>query len=325
MIRTIGKTDTQTSALGMGCWAIGGEWTLAGDQMGWGRIDESQAIATIQAAYDAGIRVFDTAANYGAGLSEILVGKALAGRRSECIISTKFGFVVNEAAKTIIWPDEAVDGNVAQRVATECEESLRRLGTDYIDIYFFHQWEHDPAQIPDLRLALDRLVEQGKIRSYGWSTDDPKLANLLADSSNCQTMQMTLNVVQDNPAMVQLCESQGLSAFNKSPLAMGFLSGKYSADTQFGAHDVRSREWPQEAFQKPIMAKLDALRDILTSGGRTLVQGSLAWIWARSQTTLPIPGIRTVKQAQENAKAMEFGPLTPAQFEEVEQILGRRD
>src|SRR3989304_3891469 len=99
MNRTIGSTGGKTSALGMGCWAIGGEWTLAGNQMGWGRIDEAQAIAAIQAAHDAGIRLFDTAANYGAGLSEVLLGKALAGRREDCLISTKFGFVVNEAAK----------------------------------------------------------------------------------------------------------------------------------------------------------------------------------------------------------------------------------
>lgn len=325
MKRKLGRTGIETSALGMGCWAIGGEWSFLGNPAGWGKTDDAESLRAIRAAYDNGVRVFDTAANYGTGHSERLVAEGLGAHRGECVISTKFGFEVDEKAKVVRNRGENVRTMpVAEHVAAECEASLKRLNTDYIDVYFFHVWDYDNTLALDVREALERLVEQGKIRSYGWSTDSPESAAVFAAGEHCSSIQTNFSVAIDQPEILALCERRDMAAFNRGPLAMGFLTGKYGADTTFSATDVRNEAWVKDLFQAPISAKLEALREILTSGGRTLAQGALAYIWAKSETTLPIPGIRTVKQAEENAKAMEAGPLTPDQVTEIDRIMGRR-
>ncbi|MCG8480032.1 MAG: aldo/keto reductase [Spirochaetales bacterium] len=324
MKRRLGRMGIETSALGMGCWAIGGEWSFLGTPAGWGKTDDAESVRAIRAAYDHGIRVFDTAANYGTGLSERLVAEGLAGHRNECVISTKFGFEVDEEAKEA--RNRGADMRtmpVAEYVQGECEASLRRLKTDYIDIYFFHVWDYDNALAVDVTEALERLVEQGKIRSYGWSTDSPESAAVFADGAHCSAIQTNFSIAVDQPEILSLCEKRDMAAFNRGPLAMGFLTGKYGADTTFSATDVRNGAWVKDMFQGPISATLDTLREILTSGGRTLAQGALAYIWARSATTLPIPGIRTVAQAEENAKAMEAGPLAAEEAAEIDRIMGR--
>ena len=130
--------------------------------------------------------------------------------------------------------------------------------------------------------------------------------------------------------MIALCEKENLAALNRGPLAMGLLTDKYRAGTTIAADDVRGEKSPDwmKYFQdgKPNpewAARRDAIREILTSKGRTLAQGALAWNWARSQKTLPIPGFRTVAQVQENAGAMQFGPLSTGQMQEINQLLGR--
>jgi aryl-alcohol dehydrogenase-like predicted oxidoreductase len=139
-----------------------------------------------------------------------------------------------------------------------------------------------------------------------------------------------LNVFESNPEVLAICEKYDLAAINRGPLAMGLLTGKYTPETKPSADDVRgvkSPEWmkyfkngrPNPEF----LEKRDAVRDVLTSGGRTVAQGALAWLWARSSKTIPIPGFRTVAQVEENSRAMEFGPLTAAQMQEIDAILSR--
>ncbi len=326
MTRTLERIGTETSAVGMGCWAIGGEWDFLGTPAGWGKTDDQESIRAVQAAFEHGIRLFDTAANYGTGLSEQLLGQALGANRKDCVISTKFGFKVNEEAKSVSnYGEEMTTADVVTHLESDCETSLQRLNTDYIDVYFFHAWDFEHDRAIELRDALEKLVSQGKIRSYGWSTDDVSNARLFAEAPHCSSVQFNFNVIHDNRDMVTLCDQVDISGFNRGPLAMGFLTGKYTTDSTFAATDVRSTEEVQNDFKKPALANLDALREIFTSNGRSLTQGALGWIWARSEKMLPIPGIRTVAQAVENAKAMEFGPLTPEQVQEINRILGRND
>src|SRR5574339_432831 len=127
----------------------------------------------------------------------------------------------------------------------------------------------------------------------------------------------------DAPEMLALCEELNLASVNRSPLARGALSGKYTRDTVFPQNDVRTDSWSRDHFFTPTLSQLDSIREILTSNGRTLVQGALAWIWARSEKTVPIPGFKTVAQVEENAKAMQFGPLTDEQMREIDTLLGR--
>jgi aryl-alcohol dehydrogenase-like predicted oxidoreductase len=324
MTRTIERLGAATSALGMGCWAIGGEWTFLGMPAGWGRTDDIESIRAVRAAFDHGIRLYDTAWNYGCGHSEELLGRALGPDRNACIISTKFGFDVDESTKTVRNRGETMRTSiVAPHVASDCEGSLRRLGTDRIDVYFLHVADYDPSLALDVMEQLEKLAEQGKIRSYGWSTDNPESVSMFAEGPHCSSVQINFSVAADQKEILGICDDKGIAAFNRGPLAMGFLTGKYDLSTVFGPTDVRTRAWAVDTFQKPVSAKLDELRDMLTVGGRTLAQGALAYIWARSDRNLPIPGIRNEKQAAENARAMEFGPLSSSEAAAVDRIMGR--
>ena len=131
--------------------------------------------------------------------------------------------------------------------------------------------------------------------------------------------------------MFAVCESLGLASINRGPLAMGLLSGKYHDGRTVPANDVRSQALPWMTYFQGAagsaewLARVDAVRDVLTSGGRTLAQGALAWLWARSPAAVPIPGFRTAEQVEENAGALAFGPLTPTECAQVQQLMGRPD
>ena len=322
MKRTMHALGTESSALGMGCWAIGGEWTLAGSPSGWGKSDDGESLAAIEAAYDNGIRLFDTAANYGVGLSEELVGKALKGKRDDCVISTKFGFKLEPETKSVSNYGESMQtADVKKYLKRDCEASLKRLGTDYIDVFFFHIWEYDKALAEELVPALEDLVSEGKIRSFGWSTDSVDLASLWTKSGGFSSVQFNFNVAAPADDMLNFIDEHCLNGFNRGPLAMGFLTGKYDASSSFGENDTRRSDWVVEGFRKPVLAKIDRLKEVLGSGGRTPAQGALAWIWAKSPHVFPIPGIRTVGQAVENAKAMEFGPLGESEMKQIAEIM----
>lgn len=317
--RTLGRSGLPVSAMGLGCWAIGGPWYWLDGPGGWGDIDDNESIRAIHAALDLGINFFDTAANYGTGHSERILGRALEGKRDKAVIATKFGFVVDEAAKRV---SLRTDDHLLH-VRNECEASLRRLNTDVIDLYQLHVWDYPLEKVPAMVELLESLVSEGKIRYYGWSTDSVEGARLFAQGKHCVAIQHDLNVVLDAPDMLALCEELDLASVNRSALARGALSGKYTKDSVFPQNDVRNDPWSRDHFFTPTLSQLDAVRSILTSNGRSLVQGALAWIWARSEKTIPIPGFKTVAQVEENAKAMELGPLTMEQMKEIDSILGR--
>lgn len=209
-------------------------------------------------------------------------------------------------------------------VRADCEASLRRLNTDIIDLYQLHVWDYPVENVPAMIELLESLVSEGKIRYYGWSTDSVRPAMRFAEGKHCAAIQHDLNVILDAPLMLKLvCDKLNVASINRSPLARGALSGKYSRETVFPPNDVRTDPWSRDHFLIPTVDQLDKIRDILTGNGRTLVQGALAWIWASSEKTIPIPSFRTVIQVEENAKAMELGPLTPEQMKEINVLLGR--
>lgn len=323
--RNLGRSGIEISALGMGCWAIGGPWFDGDTPLGWGEVDDRESIRAIHAALDRGVNFFDTANVYGAGHSERVLGQALAGRRPDAVIATKFNALFDEEARRVTGVDASPRG-----IRKALEDSLRRLGTDHIDLFQFHDNGFPAEKAVPVRETLESLVGSGKIRSYGWSTDFLDRAEVFAEGPSCTAIQLQLNVLDDNPDVIALCERENLAAINRGPLAMGLLTDRYTAETRPSADDVRGKKSPdwmkyfKDGRPNPEwLAKRDALRGILTSGGRTLAQGALAWLWARSPRTVPIPGFRTVKQVVENAGAMEFGPLEPARMSEIEAILER--
>lgn len=322
--RVLGKSELEVSALGMGCWAIGGPWTWdqPGEEpypAGWGSTDDEESIRAVHAAIDLGVNFFDTAANYGAGHSEVVLGRALKGKRDTVVIATKFGHIVNEEKKTV-YGDSAL---IMKNVRSDVENSLRRLQTDYIDIYQLHDGGYDPKLAVELRGILEELVSSGKIRWYGWSTDLADNARVFAVGEHCTSIQFRLNAIYDNTDMRKLCADFDLAGINKDPLNRGVLTGKFNTGSKFPDNDIRSRA----DFSSPEFAKrlqlVDELRDILTSNGRTMAQGALAYIWALDDRMVPIPGFKSVKQVEDNARAMEFGPLTEAQVKEVRSIVGK--
>jgi aryl-alcohol dehydrogenase-like predicted oxidoreductase len=319
--RRLGRSGIEVSPMGMGCWAIGGPWQFVNGPGGWGEVDDDESIRAVHAALANGVTFFDTAATYGTGHSEEVLGRALAGRRDQVVIGTKFGFNVDEAAKRVTFRDNWRDAIGDLRA--DCERSLRHLGTDFIDLYQLHVWDYPLDLAGELREALEGLVAEGKIRNYGWSTDDDVSARVFAEGEHCAAIQHDLHVMRDAPEILDLCEQADLASVNRSPLARGALTGKYSKDTIFGPDDVRRDTWSMDTFFNPTLDKLEAVRDILTSDGRSLTQGALAWIWARSDKTVPIPGIRTVAQAEENAAAIAHGPLSEDQVAQIDALVGR--
>lgn len=317
--RTLGRSGLKVSPLGLGCWAIGGTWYWLDGPGGWGDINDKESVRAIHTALDLGVNFFDTAANYGTGHSERILALALEGKRDKAVIATKFGFNVNEVEKRVTFRQD----DHLKYVREECEASLRRLNTDVIDLYQLHVWDYPYEKVPAMVDLLESLVSAGKIRFYGWSTDSVEGARLFAKGKHCVAIQHDLNVILDAPEMLALCEGLNLASVNRSPLARGALSGKYSKDSVFPKNDVRNDEWSRDHFFAPTLNQLDAIREILTSHGRTLVQGALAWIWARSEKTIPIPGFKTVAQVEENARAIQFGPLTSEQMKEIDKVLGR--
>ena len=322
--RQLGKSGIQVSAMGLGCWAIGGPFTnMEGVPVGWSDVDDNESIRAIHRALDLGVNFFDTADVYGTGHSEEILGKALMGRRDKVVIATKFGNVFNSETRQCT----SKDGS-PEYVREALEASLRRLNTKYIDLYQFHIGGYPPEKADRTRDVLEELVKEGKIRGYAWSTDVLESVKVFAEGPNCIAVQQQLNVFGGNDEILTLCKEKNLASVNRSPLAMGLLTGKFQESTRFPANDVRRHvEW-FEGFKegKPNpewLKKLDAIREILTSGGRTLTQGALAWIWGRSEKTIPIPGFKTVRQVEENATAMQFGSLNAEQMREIDALLGR--
>ncbi len=323
--RELGRSGITVSALGMGCWAIGGPFWEGKVPLGWGKVDDKESICAIYRALDLGVTFFDTADIYGAGHSERVLGQAFADRRTDVVIATKVNSTFDETTRQVTGWNAS-----PQYIRKACEASLRRLKTDYIDLYQFHNNNYPVEQAGEVRDTLEALVQEGKIRAYGWSTDFADRAEFFAQGANCATIQFQLNVLDDNPAVVAVCEKHNLAAISRGPLAMGLLAGKYTANTKPARDDVRgenSPEWMvyfQDGKPNPEwLQRMESVREILTSGGRSLAQGALAWLWARSELTLPIPGFRTVVQVEENCGAMQLGPLTAEQMQEIDALLGR--
>jgi aryl-alcohol dehydrogenase-like predicted oxidoreductase len=309
--RRLGRSGIEVSALGLGTARIAG--------LGW-REDKApqvstqtkrEAIRQIQAAVDLGVTLFDTADNYGQGLSERILGEALRGRRNGIVVATKFG-------EDPI-PDQEDPWSLdAATVERACESSLRRLGFDCIDLYLLHRRDYLLERAPALMEVLEDMVHAGKIRYYGWSTDDVERARLFAQGEHCIAIEHRLNVFNDNGAMLDLCQEQDLASLNRVPLLMGVLTGRWSPETKLEEGDRRAGWFEDEGFLK-VLACAQKIEPYLTSDGRSYVQGALCWIWARSPLAIPLPGFRNMEQMQALLEAQQFGPLPLDVMQAIEE------
>jgi aryl-alcohol dehydrogenase-like predicted oxidoreductase len=325
MLRRLGRSGIEVSAVGLGGWAIGGPFDrtdgVSSGPMGWGQVDDAESIRAIHRALELGVTFFDTANNYGAGHSERILGQALGSHRHEVVIATKFGSSFDETSRTHFDNREFPATKDALREA--CEGSLRRLNADYLDLYQFHAGGYEPEAAAVVRDLLEDLVAEGKIRWYGWSTDDPERSRVFAQGKHCTAIQHALNVFTDAPAMLALCQEYDLAGIIKSPLRSGFLTGKFGADSSFPADDERHGMDLSSTANVERLRQIESLRGVLSRNGRSMAQGALGWIWARSDGAIPIPGFKTVGQVEDNAGAMQFGPLEPDEMCEIDALLNR--
>lgn len=310
--------------LGMGCWGIGGRFFAGEQPLGFPDIDDDEAIRTVHAALDAGISVFDTAAVYGAGRSERLLGAALKGRGDALVIS-KLGTAFDEETRQVL-----ADQTDPTDVGAAVEASLRRLGRGHVDIMLLHLNALPVARAAAVFEELEKLRQRELIRAYGWSTDFPESAKAVAQLPGFLGVEHAMNVFVDAPAMQAAVDQFDLAAFIRSPLAMGLLTGKYDGSSFLPRDDVRSVNSEKRDYFRggrpgaKYLACLAAVRELLQSGGRTLAQGALGWLLAKNARNLPLPGARSVAQVTENAGALEFGPLPEAVMREIESVMPRK-
>ncbi|MEM7658700.1 MAG: aldo/keto reductase [Bacteroidota bacterium] len=311
------RTDIAVSPITFGAWAIGG-WL-------WGGNERADSLASIQAALDHGISSFDTAPVYGFGLSEELVGEALKGKRQQVQILTKFGLSWGGASghphSQTTDPDgtrhTVVRNARRDTVIAECEASLKRLQTDYIDLYQLH-WPDPSTPIDDTLEALDRLLEQGKIRAAGLCNASAELMEqaeaLLPMVSNQVPYSMVERGIEAEVVPQALKVPYGILAY--SPLQRGLLTGKIKPDHKFAPGDHRPRTPHfQPAKLAQVNAILDQLRPIAADHNATLAQLVIHWTLQQPGITVALVGARNAKQAAENAAACEL--------EVKEEVMGK--
>ena len=314
--RTLGRSGLAVSALGLGCWAIGGPFWRGNQPVGWGDVDDNQSREAIERALELGVTFFDTSDVYGCGHSERVLGDVLSDRRKQVVIATKFGNIFDEQTRRITGASAEPD-----HIRRACEASLRRLRTDYIDLYQLHIGNYDLARVDEVLETLERLVDEGRIRWYGWSTDDPARAEAFSRGPHCAAIQQRFNLFEGNAETLSVCEGAELASIVRGPLAQGILTGKFTSDSMLPVNDVRHSWDFHEGEQAKRLAALGAIREVLSAQKRTLAQGALGWLWARSKMMIPIPGFKYIEQVEENAASMAFGPLSSDQMEEIQELM----
>ncbi|WP_282937520.1 aldo/keto reductase [Paenibacillus sp. RC67] len=283
--RKLGKNGPEISVIGFGSWAIGG----AGWASAWGDQDDQSSIESVRAALDAGVTFYDTAAVYGLGYSEEIMGKALKGSRDKVVLATKCGLVWNE--------DNVISKNgTYDSVIREAEASLRRLGTDYIDLYQMH-WPDTDANAPaeETMRAMDKLVQDGKIRYVGVSNYNVSLLEESLAVRHVDSLQPPYSILRPaaEKELLPFCLERGIGVVAYSPLTSGLLSGNYTYDTTFPSNDWRSRNAAHtgEGLRKNV-DRVEKLRVIASRYDLTVPQFAIAYVLAHPALTSAIVGVR---------------------------------
>jgi aryl-alcohol dehydrogenase-like predicted oxidoreductase len=307
--RPLGTSGIAVTALGLGLWAMGGDT--------WGATDDQASLETIDAALDAGITFFDTADVYGSGHSEELLGQAMTGRRERFVVATKLGWVGFNGAKGC----SAYD--TVDKLIAGVESNLRRLRTDYVDVIQCHVDFREP-NMEIFVAGFQRLRRDGKVRAYGVSTSNFAYLQAFNADGGCATLQIDYSLLNRTPEaeILPYCQAQGIGVIVRGPLAMGILTGKFSAESQFPAGDFR-RKWQDDPAQREIylsdLAKVEVLKSL--AAGRTLAQLALQFVLAHPAVTTVIPGAKTPAQLADNVGAAHLPALTADERAAIDAIV----
>ena len=289
--RRLGRNGPTVSALGLGC---------MGMSEFYGAHSDAESIATLHHALDRGVTFFDTADIYGPYTNEELLGRALRGRRAQAFIATKFGFVRDPANA------EAVDGTPA-RVAQACEDSLTRLGVEYVDLYYLHR--ADPkVPIEDTVGAMRELVRAGKVRYLGLSEVSPQTLERAHGVHPITALQSEYSLWTRDPedGVLAACEGLGIGFVPFSPLGRGFLTGAIKSPDDFAADDYRrtNPRFQGENFTRNLVL-VGKVKELAAEKGCSAAQLALAWVLAQGEHIVPIPGTRRRRNLDENLGALE--------------------
>lgn len=307
-MRKLGRNGPEVSAVGLGC---------MGMSAFYGAADEAQSIAVIHRALDLGVTLFDTAEMYGPHTNEVLLGKALKGRRDEAFIATKFG--INRQ------PDgSAVTDGSPANVRRAVEGSLSRLGVDHIDLYYQHRIDPN-TPIEETVGAMAELVKEGKVRFLGLSEAAPATLRRAHAEHPITVLQTEYSLWSRDPEdeLLGVVRELGIGFVPYSPLGRGFLSGDIKSIDDLAPDDFRrtNPRFAGDNFQKNLDL-VDAVGAVAADNGVTAAQLALAWVLAQGEDLVPIPGTRRITTLEQNAAAADI-VLTPDDLARIEAVFPR--
>ncbi|MGE0823003.1 MAG: aldo/keto reductase [Candidatus Binatia bacterium] len=317
--RPFGQTGMQVSAIGFGCWEIGG---------GYGSIEEEQFVLAVNRALDLGINCFDTAEAYGFGASEQSLAKALGTRRKDAIVVTKFGIGYKEAPN---FRDSS-----RQRILVSIEKSLKNLSTDYVDVYMVH-WPDVNTPLDDTMRALDEVVKQGKARFVGISNFRLSQIETSMRTRRIDVAQYCWNMFDRRMQqdIFPYCQQHGIGVMAYGSLAYGLLTGTFTADTDFGTDDWRGRRGRMGAinlfqhlfgpddFPKNLRVVED-LKGLAAKYNKSLPQLALRWTLSNPVVSTALVGCRKPAEVDENSGALEW-TISADDMKVIDDIFARHE
>lgn len=303
-------TGLSVSVIGLGLWAAGGDE--------WGKSEDRASLDAVEAALEAGVNFFDTADVYGSGHSEELLGRAMRGRRDEFVVATKIGWVgYDDEADRSRYDDVA---NLVEGV----ESSLERLGTDYVDVIQCHI-DHPEPNTPVFIEGFRKLKEDGIVTAWGVSTSDLEHLKQFNADGDCDVLQTDYSILNRTAEreIFPYCQEHGIGVIVRGPLAMGLLTGKYSASDTFPEGDFR-RAWIEEPEQNEQflhdLEVVDSLRGVVPED-ESMARFALRFVMSNPAVSTVIPGARNETQATANAQAALQPLLSDTELEEVDGLV----
>jgi aryl-alcohol dehydrogenase-like predicted oxidoreductase len=313
--RKLGNTDLTLSEIGFGAWTIGSDW--------WGHIDDATALAMLRRAFDLGITYYDTADQYGQGRSERLIGEAFKGQRDQVVIGGKFGYdFYNNALPS--GHTEMPQNFDPAFIRFALEQSLQRLGTDYLDLWLIHNARMSAVEDDAIWATLADLQREGKVREYGvalgpaigWRDEGLRAMQ----TRPIKSMQIIYNMLEQDPgrSFFPVAEERGVGLLVRVPHSSGLLEGKYTLETTFDASDHRSfrkREWLVEGLQK-----LEKLSFLTEGRAATIGQVALRYCLAQPSVSTVLPNLYNMEQLEEFAAASDVPDLTAEEVARVDAL-----
>jgi aryl-alcohol dehydrogenase-like predicted oxidoreductase len=295
--RDLGSTGIKVSEVGFGAWAIGGATDAAGVPLGWGATSDEESLAAIRKARDLGVNFFDTADIYGYGRSESLLGIVLSRNRHNVVLATKVGNIRGAGG-------EARKDFSKNHIFYAVDGSLKRLRTDFIDLYQIHNPTLEELRREDIQEAMGRLQETGKIRFWGVSISTPQEGIEIVNRGWGYTLQVLYNVLNQAPEkeLFPLAHSKGYGIIARVPLASGLLTGKFRSDSVFPQNDIRQNFLTPRRLQE-VMTRIDEMKAIVGGGSRSLAEAAIRFVLSNPAVSCTIPGARNVHQVELNVAA----------------------